>query len=107
VPPSAAYRLALELYELQLRSYLIDGFDAEKKLQGESFNDHTHTYTHTHTHRPLHRLEKQRCVMFSKIKERKNMSGGCVVGCGRRSCLFQPMLRHPFPLREQPLDHLV
>ena len=49
MPPSAAYRLALELYELQLRSYLIDGFDAEKKLQGESFNDHTHTYTHTHT----------------------------------------------------------
>jgi hypothetical protein len=35
------------------------------------------------------------------------MVGGCIVRCGGRGCLSGPMLRHPFPLRDQPYDNIV
>jgi hypothetical protein len=35
------------------------------------------------------------------------MFGGCVVRYGGRGCLGGPMLRHPFPLRDQPQDGIV
>jgi hypothetical protein len=44
-------------------------------------------------------------VFYKRIRERKNMFGGCVVRCGGRGCLCGPMLRHPLPLRDQPQDN--
>jgi hypothetical protein len=41
----------------------------------------------------------QYMLCFIKIKKEY---GGCVVRCGGRGCLRGPMLRHPFPLRDQP-----
>ena len=32
------------------------------------------------------------------------MIGGGAIWCGGRGCLCGSMLRHPFPLRDQPLD---
>jgi hypothetical protein len=46
-------------------------------------------------------------VVFIKIKERENMFGECIVRYGGRGCLRGPMLRHPFPLRDQPQDSIV
>lgn len=40
-------------------------------------------------------------LCFINDKERMNMFGGCVVRCGRRGYLCGPILRHPFPLRDQ------
>jgi hypothetical protein len=42
-----------------------------------------------------------------KDKERKNMLGECVVRYGGRGCLLGPMMRHPFPLRNQPHDNCI
>jgi hypothetical protein len=35
------------------------------------------------------------------------MFGGGVVRCGGRECLHGPMLRHPFPLRDQSQNDVV
>jgi hypothetical protein len=32
---------------------------------------------------------------------------GCVVRCGGRGCLSRPMLRHPFPVKDQPHNDIV
>jgi hypothetical protein len=46
--------------------------------------------------------QKATCCVYKKIKrERKRCFGGCVCGKG---CFGGLMLRHPLPLRDQPLD---
>jgi hypothetical protein len=45
--------------------------------------------------------------MFYKKIERRNMFGGCAVRCGGSRSLYRPMLRHPFPLRDQPQNSIV
>jgi hypothetical protein len=40
-------------------------------------------------------------AVFYKNKDRRIMFGGCVMRCGGRGYLCGPMLRHPFPLRDQ------
>jgi hypothetical protein len=35
------------------------------------------------------------------------MFGGCVVRGRERECLCGPMLRHPYPLRDQPHSGIV
>jgi hypothetical protein len=44
-------------------------------------------------------------VFIKEIKERSVFGGG-VVRCGGRGHLRGPMLRHPFPLRDQPQDSI-
>jgi hypothetical protein len=41
-------------------------------------------------------------VFYKKIKKEGTCFGGCgcVVRCGGKGCLLEPMLRHPFPLRD-------
>ena len=46
-------------------------------------------------------------VFYKKIKRENMFGGGGVVRCGGRGCLRRPMLRHPFPLRDQPHDGIV
>jgi hypothetical protein len=46
-------------------------------------------------------------MFIKKIKERRNVFGGCVVRYGERDSLQGPILRHPFPLRDQTKDSII
>ena len=46
-------------------------------------------------------------LFYKNIWREQNMFGGGTVRSRGRECLFRPMLRHPFPLRDQPHDAIV
>ena len=58
------------------------------------------------TARAIQRNPVSKTKNKQKIK-RRGIFGGCVVRSGGRRCLSGPMLRHPFPLRDQPHDGIV
>jgi hypothetical protein len=54
----------------------------------------------------MRETETEMLCLYKKKRKARDMFGAGAVRCEGRECLCGPMLRHPFPLRDQPHESI-